>query len=118
METKISLPLEKENEFLTINVRHNAGGINYFNYKSEERGVYIHFQKEIITKGNGYSCSEFCPCDASSFKIKAVEYKRKSQKKINDVFEWTKEYKDVILNMWKQERYQEISVLIKRVYGA
>lgn len=70
-------------------IRYYLGGINYFNYKTEKRGYYIHFNpckhKEIK---DGIYSTETQPLHERSFKILIKETNRKNEKtlqKLKDI---------------------------------
>ena len=105
----------ENNDYLAIEVLHNDGGINYFNYKREAKGVYVHFTKETIEKKDGYTSTQMSPFDACNFKVLALTYNRKSQKQIDKVHAYVKEQKDTLLALWKNDDKEAIYDIIKGI---
>lgn len=67
-------------ELYKISVGYNKGGMNYWNYKTERRGYYVHFQPNV-TRSTGDIISEsFTMLDGSAFKVLLREVKRASAK--------------------------------------
>jgi hypothetical protein len=62
----------KINDFdkVDINLCYHLGGMNYFTYKEEQRGYYIHFCPcSVTTYGDGSTCVTKEPMHPRSFKI-------------------------------------------------
>lgn len=87
----------KENNFLKIKVSHRAGGDNVFHGTTEKRGVQVSFTS--IEK-DGY-VERFVPMDGVNFRILALEYKRKSQKKIKLVEDFVEKNTKELFELWK-----------------
>jgi len=41
-----AIPTGNPGEFIAVSISYNEGGINYFNYKEERRGFYLHVTVE------------------------------------------------------------------------
>ncbi len=72
------LKTNKANTEVKIELKYNLGGLNYWNYKQEVRGYYLHIQPLQIEKHE--SCIiESYQC-FSGYKALILETKRKSDK--------------------------------------
>ena len=77
-------------------IRFSKGGLNYFNYKNEQKGFYVHCQPMTVTQKDGYSTEEYVM--GTGFKILLSEENRDSKKKLQ-------KYNEVLNN--KQNALQE-----------
>lgn len=96
------------NDYLVMEVRYKLGGMNYFSGNNERRGVYIHFTKETI-KGHSRS---FSLAGKGNFKVFMVPLKRKSQKRMDEVFEILEIHALKLFELWKGGRYRDMAVLV------
>lgn len=65
-----------------ITIDYNPGGINYFNYKEEKRGYYIHFTPCRVREDKFGSIKETELFHNRSFKCCIMPVERKSKKKL------------------------------------
>ena len=79
----MTINLDNENNVLSITVQQQSGGINYFNSKTEERGIYIYFCKEKHIKENGYVVRQYMPFEECNFKLLAEANKILNGRNIN-----------------------------------
>lgn len=108
------IPVADEKEGLNelkISVDYAKGGVNYFNGRSEKRGIYVYFtpvyrsggiQRSIMLGGR----------KESGFKAFVRECGRMSQKQIDSVFERVEGIKDKIAELYDKEAYQTIAALV------
>jgi hypothetical protein len=73
----------REGEYSKIDVNYQAGGMNYFSGKSERRGIYINFT--LVERGENFE--SYSVFGSSSFKILALELSRRSEKRLDEVFQ-------------------------------
>lgn len=71
---------------IKIEVRYEKGGLNYFTYKEEPRGIYVVVTPVEVTGRGGYQIESFTAF--SGVKTCVKELKRKSEKAEQEV--WTK----------------------------
>ena len=90
------LETTNENEYIRVEVKYNIGGINYFTYKEEERGYYLHVSPIKIEQRNGYKMESFTGFSGIKTLIKSV--KRKSAKSEKEAIELSKEYEERLIN--------------------
>ena len=76
----------KDPNVISVTLSYNEGGMNYFNYRVEKRGLYIHVTPECITHHDGYITTKMTAF--SGVKKFVKEMKRFSQKQL-DSFEVT-----------------------------
>lgn len=107
--------LDNESNVLSIMVRQASGGINYYNGKREERGIYIYFCKEKYVKQNGYVTREYMPFDDCNFKILAETNKRKNQKRLDIYEKFIFDNKDKLLELWLERDIPKLRKLIGEV---
>lgn len=98
----------KENDFLLMEVLYDLGGTNYFSGNVDRRGVYIHFTKVTI---NGYRRT-MQPLAEGNFKVFMVPLKRKSQKRMDEVFEILEIHALKLFELWKEGKYRDMAVLV------
>ncbi len=65
---------------LKLSVRHEAGGINYFDYKHERKGVYIGFQPMTVERTEYGSVERFTAFTGMKFLLE--ETTRMDRKKV------------------------------------
>lgn len=110
---EIRHPLEKENEFLVLEVTYQLGGANWGTGREEARGIYLHFTNKTITQHDGYESSQFSLYGDGNCKVLVKELKRKSQKQLDLFFDFLKENKDEFIKAFKEDK-QEIFTLINK----
>lgn len=81
-KNKMQITTDKFSGANTVNfkIRFSKGGINYFNYKNEQKGFYVHCQPMTVTQKDGYSTEEYTM--GTGFKILLSEESRDSKKKL------------------------------------
>ena len=79
------LKTNKENTEIKIELKYNLGGLNYWNYKTEARGYWLHIQPLEIER-TGDCTIESYQC-FSGYKALILETKRKSDKAYNTALE-------------------------------
>jgi hypothetical protein len=105
MKTRL---LIKDNEYLDIDVGHVNGGMNYFSGRVESKGIEVYFTK--VKLSDDMKSYEFSPHDKENFRIKVASYKRKSQKKLDQVFQFVKDNQDSLLQLWVNGLYDRIMI--------
>lgn len=65
-----------------VKVSYSLGGMNYFTYKKDARGYYLHVQPYTQTKHDGYSMRT--TTGFSGVKALLLEVNRKSAKKLDE----------------------------------
>lgn len=104
----------KDNEYLEIDVSQQSGGMNYFNGKTERRGVYVTFIKTTYIKSdNGYSTKQFMPMDNNNFKILAIKNMRKSKKQLDLVNSIVHNNKDKLYQLWQDKNIGGITDILR-----
>lgn len=54
------IPIDgKPNHYYKVNLFYSKGGLNYFNYKSEERGYYLSVKAVEKSGGEGYQVESY-----------------------------------------------------------
>lgn len=87
-KTKFDIPTNKmgaDTNNISIEVTYQKGGINYFSYNTERRGVYVLVRPEKIADRGGYVSRSFDLFGNMTFKICVKELARKSQKAIDTI---------------------------------
>lgn len=87
-KSKFDIPTDNmgtEVNNIAISVTYQKGGINYFTYKNERRGVYVSIRTEKVRDEGTYTARSFDLFGKMTFKVLAMETARKSQKAIDRV---------------------------------
>ena len=111
----MTINLDNEDNVLSITVQQQSGGMNYFNGKKEERGIYIYFCKEKYVKENGYVVKQYMPFDECNFKLLAETNKRKNQKRLDIYEKFISDNKDKLLELWLNRDIFTLLKLIKEI---
>lgn len=71
---------------LKVEAYYSKGGINYFNYKDEPRGMYVRVSAVNIKYERGFRSESFMVGgnDVGSFKFLVLPMKRNSKKKVGE----------------------------------
>ena len=69
-----------EDQQCEIQVYYHLGGMNYFTYKQEPRGIYVSIQPCKFIERGGYTMVECCPMNGCKFLLE--ELKRANAKKL------------------------------------
>ena len=101
------------NTYLCIDVSHRDGGMNFFSYKNEQKGVEVSFSKKEIVEKDGYKSMTYSPMDNCNFRLLMYPYNRRSQKQIDRAKQYIDEIGDVLFELWINNKKQEIFELIK-----
>lgn len=72
---------------INVSIDFNKGGINYFTYKHENKGIYVHVNVEKLSRERGFTCRSFTAFDNVSFKVCVLPLERKSTKKLMQLAE-------------------------------
>jgi hypothetical protein len=74
-------------EELEVCIRYNEGGINYFNYETEKRGLYIHFTpvKRATHETMGYTVTTRTLMDERGRKMLLLEMPRRNKRRATAV---------------------------------
>ena len=99
---------------LKIDVSYSKGGMNYFSGKAERRGIYIHFTEVERSEERGYASESYGLFSGSSFKILALELKRLSQKKLEEVFQAVYQIKE---DLFEQQKALNKEILLQMISG-
>ena len=88
---------------IDISITYNKGGINYFNYKDEKRGYYLHFSPcKIIDYGNNCIGKQTQPFHKRSWKLLICPVNRKSDKKLAQLNDILDRYANDILEDYEE----------------
>ena len=99
---------------LKIDVSYSKGGMNYFSGKPERRGIYVHFTEVERSTESGYATESHMLFSGSSFKILAVELKRLSQKRLEEVFQAVYQIKE---DLFEQQKALNKEILFQMISG-
>lgn len=66
-----------DGKVLRVTVSYQLGGINYWTYKTDARGYWMHVQPMRISRGDGYATQHYTPTDG--FRFLLTEASRFSQ---------------------------------------
>lgn len=94
---------------LELSVDYKKPDYNYAYGTFEGGGIYISFQPMNVT---GYT-KTYLLLDDMAYKIKVQELTRKNQKKVDKVFEQVEKHKNLILDLFVQDRRNDIFNLVK-----
>lgn len=94
---------------LELSVSHQKTCYNWATGDKEIGGIYVNFRPMQVSE----NCQSFVMFDNSAFKIRVQELERKSQKKINTVLEKVNQHKNLLLDLFKENRRQDIFNLVK-----
>lgn len=86
-----------------IEILYNEGGINYFDYKDQQRGYYLHFNPcNIKDYGNGFTGIHTDPLHKRSWKMLICPVKRRNQKKLVELNDLLFTHKEDILREYNE----------------
>jgi hypothetical protein len=91
------LKTNKENTEVKIELKYNLGGLNYWNYKTEARGYWLHIQPLKIERQQDCTIESY-DC-FSGYKALILETKRKSDKAYNTALEMLEAKKTEMLEI-------------------
>lgn len=66
-----------DGKVLQVKVSYQLGGLNYWTYKTDARGYWMHVQPMRISRGDGYATQRYTPTDG--FRLLLAEASRFSQ---------------------------------------
>ena len=101
--------LRTQNECAKIKVElsYLLGGINYFTYKKESRGLYLSITPvEIKDRGNGFICESFVGFSGIKFLVK--ELGRKSDKQHQLLWDKILPHTRHLADLFEKGEYQSI----------
>lgn len=101
--------IKKGYNALELAVGHQKTEYNYATGDMETGGIYVYIQPMYATE----NIKSYVLFDKSGFKVQVQNLKRKSQKKINTVLEKVKQYKNLILDLFKENKREEILNLLE-----
>ena len=91
-------------EKVKIEILYNEGGINYFDYKNQERGYYLHFNPcNIKDYGNGFTGIQTEPFHKRSWKMLICPVKRRSEKKLIELNQLLITHQNDILREYNED---------------
>ncbi len=99
-----------------ISIKYNIGGINYFNYKNEERGYYLHFCPCCFNDHGTYQHIMTEPFHKKSFKTLICPVKRKTNNKFNSLNNILLENIDKIKDCYENKDENDLYKLICDLY--
>lgn len=94
---KTYLKTNQENTELKIELKYYLGGYNYWNYKHEPRGYYLHIQPIIRETRENYFIEQYTP--TKGYKALILETKRKSEKAYKTALEMIEETKQQMIEV-------------------
>jgi hypothetical protein len=100
----------KNSNFIVVKTFYHKGGINYFTYKNEKRGIYLSFQPVMVEDCDGYKCERFEGFSGIKFFIK--ELNRKSDKQITLVDSKIENVVNELCRLFEDKKMNELSNLI------
>ena len=89
------IPLDKENNFLKVELYYSLGGYNYFTYKEEPRGYYL--SATPVEREEKYGCVMESVVAFSGIKQCIVPCSRQSKKREAEALEKMGGYKDELV---------------------
>lgn len=104
---------ESENKFLKIDLFYELGGMSYFTNNVNRRGVYIGFR--VVEKGEGWERFTLLGDNNTDFKICLKELTRLNNKLLLRYYELLKTNKDLLFNLWKENKILQIKELFEVV---
>lgn len=96
-----------ENAQIKVELSYQLGGINYFTYKKESRGLYLHITPvEVRDCGNGMICESFVGFSGIKFLVKELGRKSDKQQELlwNKILPHTRQLAD----LFEKGEYQSI----------
>ena len=109
----IQRPGSRDLNELKVSVRYDKGGINYFTYKNEKRGVYVHF-KPVHRESGIESCTLLGSHKESGFKVFVKELGRKSQKQLDDVAQRIEPMVSDFAQKWNADDFNGIVTMVQQ----
>ena len=93
-----------EYEKVKIEILYNEGGINYFDYKEQERGYYLHFNPcNVKNYEGGFTGIQTEPFHKRSWKMLICPAKRRSQKKLLELKQILITHQSDVLNEYNED---------------
>jgi hypothetical protein len=86
-----------------IEVWYHLGGMNYFNYKEEKRGIYVSVRQSTIEQRDGFTTKTF-NMFGSGVKFFALELQRKSSKQLERVANHLAPHVSRLVELYKQDK--------------
>lgn len=122
---KITKPLKDQiaagkNTFfdkVQISLSHTTAHMNYFNYKMENAGWYLHFSPVSIQDCGIYQTTTTQPLHERSFKILCNDASRFSQKRFEKLKKALDDHIDKIVELYDKNDNTNLFLLIKSVFS-
>lgn len=92
---------------INISIDFHKGGINYFNYKHESKGIYVHVNVEKLSHDRGFTTRSFMMFGNVSFKVCVLKLERKSTKKLMQLAEVLKQHASEIACLIDAKKTQD-----------
>ena len=70
-----------DGEEMEVHLAYSEGGINYFTYKTEQRGFYVHMTPVKVERHSGYKTTSRKLMDDRGRKVLVEEAKRRNKKR-------------------------------------
>lgn len=99
-----------EDQQCEIHVYYYLGGMNYFTYKQEPRGIYVSIQPCKVTDRGGYNIIEYCPMNGAKFLLE--ELKRANAKKLAQWEECVAMYAEQLAKAYMENDRAEVRQLL------
>lgn len=99
-----------------ISINYNLGGLNYYNYKEEKRGYYIHFTPCNVREEKYGTIKETELFNNKSFKYLIMPVNRKSDKKLKILQDILNKYLDKLVENYEISNENAISFLTNIMY--
>lgn len=99
-----------KSNFIIVRTFYDKGGMNYFTYKNEKRGIYLSLQPVKVEDYGGYSMESFEGFSGIKFFIK--ELNRKSDKQIDLIDSKIENVINEFCKLFEENKMQELSNLI------
>lgn len=107
-------PIPDSPKELKIEADYALGGTNYFSYKQEARGLYVHFrQVERSISSGGFATESFELMGKGNFKMLAMPLGRKSQKRLDDLNAYVETNKDLMAELYLAGNFEALHNLVR-----
>ena len=104
-------------ETLEISLSHSLKHVNYFNYKEEKTGWYLHFSPIHIENHDGWQSRQTQLFHERSFKIFCNEASRFSQKRFDKLKKVLDENIDKIVELYDNHENAQLFLFIQEKFG-
>lgn len=104
-------------ETLEISLSHTLNHVNYFNYKEEKAGWYLHFSPIHVENKNGLQSKMTQLFHERSFKIFCNEASRFSKQRFDKLKKVLDENTDKIVELYDNQENNKLFLFIQEKFG-